>query len=328
MGRALQEATGGDFPDLARMLFGHVRLDFPENHAERRQLRSAVFGDCRVSELCSDRHAVFGDRVVRSSGDPDALKLLIQTQGRSEIRQSGRTVEFGSGVPLLYDPVRPYELINRTDVRLVMLQLPRRSVSARSLAALARPLALADLRRGFPPVLLAMLRTCLAEAEFMEASAAARMGTSLLALIGALVEPLAEEAAAEAGHQTSLAAIVARCRTYIEGELRRPDLCVDDMAARLRCSPRYIFRAFASEGMTPMQHVWESRLRQARIDLADALPQRNITEIAFSLGFSSSAHFSRAFRERFGMTPRDCRRQARPDGAGWPRSGTGSEPRR
>jgi AraC-like DNA-binding protein len=35
-----------------------------------------------------------------------------------------------------------------------------------------------------------------------------------------------------------------------------------------------------------------------------------LTEIAFSWGFNSAAHFTRSFREQFGSAPRDYRRSA------------------
>lgn len=35
-----------------------------------------------------------------------------------------------------------------------------------------------------------------------------------------------------------------------------------------------------------------------------------LTEIAFSWGFNSAAHFTRTFRERYGLAPREYRRVA------------------
>jgi AraC-like DNA-binding protein len=40
---------------------------------------------------------------------------------------------------------------------------------------------------------------------------------------------------------------------------------------------------------------------------APGIPKRTLTEIALSQGFKSPAHFSAAFRQRYGMTPRDYR---------------------
>ena len=57
-------------------------------------------------------------------------------------------------------------------------------------------------------------------------------------------------------------------------------------------------------------YIWAQRLDAARRALCDpACAARTVSEIAFSLGFNDAAHFSRAFRARFGCSPRDVRRQ-------------------
>jgi AraC-like DNA-binding protein len=50
------------------------------------------------------------------------------------------------------------------------------------------------------------------------------------------------------------------------------------------------------------------RLERCREDLSDpALAHRSIMEIAEHWGFGDPAHFSRAFRKQFGMTPSEVR---------------------
>ncbi|UVC07985.1 hypothetical protein IHQ71_22865 [Rhizobium sp. TH2] len=110
---ALQSAVGEQFPQLARQLFGNVRLEFAEDSIDRRRLRSVMLGGCRVSELEAGTHSVFGDRVASASHDPDALKLLIQTRGSSLIQQSRRVIDFGDGTPVFCDPTKPYALESR-----------------------------------------------------------------------------------------------------------------------------------------------------------------------------------------------------------------------
>jgi AraC-like DNA-binding protein len=57
-----------------------------------------------------------------------------------------------------------------------------------------------------------------------------------------------------------------------------------------------------------MRYVWNRRLDRCRDDLKKpcASAQR-VADIAFRWGFSDLSHFSRAFKARFGMSPRDCR---------------------
>jgi AraC-like DNA-binding protein len=305
MGTAFAIAHGADFPDLARQLFGAVRLDFPERPGESRHLTSAVLGDCRISELEAGAHTVHGERVVRSSNDPDALKLLIQTEGRSAISQGGRTVDFGDGMPVVYDPTRPYVLVNSTRVRLMMLQVPRDAFSGAARDGLASPFLPPAAFSGFCHVLFSTMQATLREAGRLDEASRASLGRTLADMVRPLIEPDITDGFSKS---KSLETLLARAKDYIEAHLEEPDLSVERVATRMGCSPRYIFRAFEADGTTPSQFIWNARLVRARANLGSTTcAGRTISEIAFSLGFSSSAHFSRAFRDRFGMSPRDFR---------------------
>ncbi len=66
-------------------------------------------------------------------------------------------------------------------------------------------------------------------------------------------------------------------------------------------------RVREATGYTPMEYVLMLRIQLAQDHLGQTA--RPITEIAHDLGFSSSQHFSMAFRQRTGMTPSEYRTQ-------------------
>lgn len=305
---AVDVADGADFPELARQLFGNVRLQFPDSPANAKRLTSAMLGDCRVSKLEAGSHLVFGERVVHASHDPDALKLLIQVEGSSHITQGDSTVDFGDGMPVVYDPTRPYTLVNRTQVRLMMLQVPRGSFSRLALTSLRTPRLPPKVLGGLWHVLLSTMQSSLQEAGRLDEPSRASLGRTLVDMVRPIVEP---DATIGLVRPKSLDVLLDRTKAFIETHLEQPDLTVERIAARMGCTPRYIFRAFETEGVTPSQFIWDTRLSRAKADLGSAgCAARSICDIAFSLGFSSSAHFSRAFRQRFEVSPRDYRRSA------------------
>ncbi|MFN3592337.1 MAG: helix-turn-helix transcriptional regulator, partial [Thermaurantiacus sp.] len=67
-------------------------------------------------------------------------------------------------------------------------------------------------------------------------------------------------------------------------------------------------------GMSVSEWIQCRRLQLAHDRLARG-QARSITELAFDLGFSSSAHFSTLFRRRFGVAPRDVWRGPAPSDA-------------
>ena len=62
-----------------------------------------------------------------------------------------------------------------------------------------------------------------------------------------------------------------------------------------------------STGGLPHAYVMERRLQVAR-ELLINHPELSIEQITVRLGFSSSSHFSSAFRRRTGFTPTDFRK--------------------
>jgi AraC-like DNA-binding protein len=89
------------------------------------------------------------------------------------------------------------------------------------------------------------------------------------------------------------------------------DIRLDDLANAIGMSKFNFCRMFQKhQGLPPLK--W---LRKFRTLLAGELLKRNlpwsIAEICYATGFNTSAHFSRIFRETFGVSPSDFRRQSK-----------------
>ena len=80
---------------------------------------------------------------------------------------------------------------------------------------------------------------------------------------------------------------------------------LSDVAATLGISAKTLARKFRREtGMSPDQWRRHTKLLAAIAHLREG---RSITEVAHSLGYSSSASFAAAFKQCFGMTPSQSR---------------------
>ena len=89
------------------------------------------------------------------------------------------------------------------------------------------------------------------------------------------------------------------------------DLSGERIAAANGVSVRHVNRLFAGEGTSLMHYVWERRLIRCRRDLTDpTMAHRTIGKIALAAGFNDLSHFSRAYRARYGTTPREERGKA------------------
>jgi AraC-like DNA-binding protein len=103
-----------------------------------------------------------------------------------------------------------------------------------------------------------------------------------------------------------------RIYAYLEENYMDSDLTPGKVARANKISTRYLHSLFSQSGTTLLKWVWERRLRAARSDLLDpSQVQSRISEIAFRRGFNDSAHFSRSFRNRFGISPTELRQRAK-----------------
>jgi AraC-like DNA-binding protein len=91
------------------------------------------------------------------------------------------------------------------------------------------------------------------------------------------------------------------------------NVSVSDLADVAGLSPSHFRRGFHREvGSSPRDYVTQMRLERAKRLLAET--DRTITEMAFELGFSTSAYFTAVFHRVTGMTPTQFRRRTQAAG--------------
>jgi AraC family transcriptional regulator len=100
---------------------------------------------------------------------------------------------------------------------------------------------------------------------------------------------------------------ILRVRAYIDGNLERT-IHIRDLSAVARRSPAHFSRKFKlAVGESPHAFVVKRRLERAcHLMITSAA---SLSEIALSVGFSDQAHLCRLFRQAFGQSPAQWRRE-------------------
>lgn len=127
--------------------------------------------------------------------------------------------------------------------------------------------------------------------------------TGLMALLveGLRREGLAPDPAPERAPQG-----VAVALNFLRSHHQRT-LAVGDLAREAHMSAYHFTRRFkAATGFTPMEYLEKYRIGRAK-EILEAQPERRLTEIAREVGFPDPAYFSRVFRKREGLSPREYR---------------------
>jgi len=243
-------------------------------------------------------------RIARAG--EDYLLVSIQSQGVGQVVQDGRVARLAPGDFALYDSTRPYELRFDGEFQQYVLMLPGpllRSTVRDTEALTAR---VVDGQRGAGPLMIGMIRTLAAQIDTLAPASAAAVAESVTQILIAGLGSLPQAQPVPPSRLTAYHR--ERIKALVQERLRDPGLSVATLAAALRLSPSTLHRAWAGEGGSLADWIWAQRLDAARRDLCDARQAaRSISEIAYAWGFNDAAHFSRAFRARFGCTPRDMR---------------------
>jgi len=100
---------------------------------------------------------------------------------------------------------------------------------------------------------------------------------------------------------------ILRVRAYVDNNLHRT-IHIRDLSAVARRSPAHFSRKFKlAVGESPHAYVVKRRLEKAcHLMITGAA---SLSEIALSVGFSDQAHLCRLFRQAFGQSPANWRRE-------------------
>jgi len=86
------------------------------------------------------------------------------------------------------------------------------------------------------------------------------------------------------------------------------DLTQKQIAKQFNVTPNYLSAAFKKKfGTTMLNYIHELRLRQAKKMLEN--PDISIIDISHAVGFADAKYFSRIFRQRENLSPREYRKK-------------------
>ncbi|MFD4859018.1 helix-turn-helix domain-containing protein [Streptomyces atratus] len=238
-------------------------------------------------------------RSARSvAADPSTHILArLQLEGTALLLQDGRTAELRPGSLAFHDARRPYRIVLPRRQRARVLMLPRALLRLEEgqLAALTAT-AVDDAGEGAAALLLPLL--CGLVDEAVRACATRRGELARLA-----AEILGTLALEQVGKQPA-PALWERITASVQDRLQEPGLTPQDIADQHGISLRYLHRLFQLQGTTVNAWVRTRRLEAAREELARAgAAHRSIAAMAARWGFTNPSHFSRTFRETYGMSP-------------------------
>ena len=232
------------------------------------------------------------------------VKAILQVKGTTHYQQFGREVLLEPGTWMLRDMDVPYSIDIREECELIALIIPQVAVSS-SLFNL-RDLCLRCFSGTCGPgrIVHNLIYTTYQEFCTLDEWMAPDLASSITQLMRLCLLRINPEQ-----NPTALSEVLReRVRRYIAAHIRGTDLSIDQIAKAMHCTKRYLHKVFEEEDVSISNYILDLRLDRCRDALiASSLRHESITNIALSWGFSNSAHFSRAFHRRFGVSPSNYR---------------------
>lgn len=227
----------------------------------------------------------------------DQFFISLTFCAEAYVQQKDRLSRQGPGDIVLYDSARPFtasfpkgddQIVLGVPRALVLQHMPdvehylnRTLESHTPLAGLARTL---------------LMETC--NSQETSASISERLNGALLDVLSAAYEAAfgLQATATKRRHGQQLEQV----KRFLLENLANTDLSVDTIAAANHLSPRGLNRIFAAQGTTVMRWLWQQRLAACHAGLISGRFQQ-VSVAALSCGFSNLSHFSKAFKQTYGV---------------------------
>jgi AraC-like DNA-binding protein len=276
-----------------------LRLDGEHDVPDR--LVVGDVGPVQVAELSVSRPggAVRARRHVRRT-DPELHKIDVVARGGAVIEQDGRTARQVAGDLTFVDLSRPARWTNSRGAQVIAVSFPRALLPLRreSLARLTGVRVPGD--RGTAALVSTLVRQLPRHLDDSGRAEGARVGGAVLDLLAAALAALLDRDD-EVPADSRQRALLLRTRAFIEQHLGDPELL------------------FEAQETTVAEWIRRRRLERCRHDLLDpGLHAEPVSAIAVRWGLTNAAHFSRAFRAAYGVSPLEYRHGAERRSSGAP----------
>ncbi|MDR7159474.1 helix-turn-helix domain-containing protein [Arthrobacter sp. BE255] len=274
----------------------------------RGQLRSRVLDRMSVVEVTATSHEVHRTPALIAQASERYFKLNLQLEGTGLLIQDNREALLRPGDLAIYDTNRPYTLAFEEEARMMVVMFPCDALSLPTdyvgqLAAVRMAGS-----TGLSGIVGQFIRQLSENLDVLSGPSGSRLAANALDLVSTLLHAEMDIAPDRMKPQALLAVSV---REYIEANLSDPQLSPASIAAAHFISTRHLHNVFHESGTTVATWIRSQRLDGARRELRDPLHAgKPVGAVAARWGFLDAAHFSRTFRDAFGVSPSDWRRGA------------------
>lgn len=262
------------------------------------------FERLRVARIDSNEHVIERDRSMVRAVPKESIFVSLVLGSQSFFYQDNGCTLLQPSELVIYRTDKPYLFGFSGPMHQFTFDIPQEDFAERCLRDFEGPLKIGAETSGQRLLVRALSERTQSFFDSPVDDSAGRVQEETYDLLASIISEHAGEHRASALSASYLLA----AKQYIQDHLDDPLLSCDQVAAAAGISSRHLTRLFALEGSAPGRYLQDKRLERARLLLTSPQGRRlDIAEVAYRHGFSSQAHFARAFKARYGMTASEVR---------------------
>lgn len=254
--------------------------------------------------LYCDCEPCYGKRTIHDvkQSDGEYYGLLYIYDGSEIVFHEGQSVEMKKNSFLIWDSTKPIEFKLFSDTKKVTLLVPQDRMRAQLPQIDSYLGKHIDFSKGLNAVAASHITTLGSEGSAIESG----IGNSAIDLTLELITTCLQAGRNERPMTKARQDLFDASTEYIRKNLDLPELGPNLIAGSFHISTRYLHLLFAEKGLSVSHYILDLRLEQCRRLLSKQNPIKDsITSIAYQWGFCDSAHFSKVFKKKYGITPKE-----------------------
>ncbi|WP_137772060.1 MULTISPECIES: helix-turn-helix domain-containing protein [unclassified Microbacterium] len=266
-------------------------------------IRGASVDEVHVTEVRATSHIVERTPELIARSDRSYFKLSLMLAGTGLLIQDDREAVLQAGDLAVYDTDRPYSLVFDEGFPTMVVMFPKHLLSLPPDVVGQLTAVRISGQEGLGGMVVPYLTQLAGNLDQLAGATGARLAHSAL-VSTVFTRELGLDGVSADPHR----ALVQRIRSHIDRNLASTDLGPASIASAHFISTRHLHGLFQEQGVTVSTWIRTRRLEQCRRDLLDPmLADRPVAAIAARWGFVDAAHFSRAFKSAFGISPSEYR---------------------
>lgn len=235
----------------------------------------------------------------------DCFFAVVLTSGQYRLEQGGREVYLQPGEMSIYDATQPHRIDIPCRFSKILISIPRQKLTQRipnigNITAVKIPTD-----SGVGAVSSGLIQSTVNHLHRIEPHQFLEMTEAVIDLFALSVSQINKGTPNLSRHRQLT---LMRVKQFVEKHIADQKLNAHTVAEGTGLSIRYINNLFSGENTSLMRYLIQQRLEKCRRQIAgEKYYTVPISNIAMQFGFYNMSHFSRAFKQQFGVSPRQYR---------------------